>query len=192
MMLWGTRHTKQQTLMGIAAASLIIFILKVWVIIPVGIRNETIDGSYAIIATTGIVFGAIPGMLTALIGTAAAHLVIYHEFHVVAVFCVSLMGFCMGLGSRWVPLREELMTADTFWRFNLLQMMVNVPIWFIVMPTLMTYFETYTQNEVIMRSAIWGLTNIVSIWVLGSIILTLYSVFQVDRENHFIYQDTRK
>lgn len=163
--------------------------MKTWLLIPTGISDQVVDGSYAVIAALGIMMGPIPGCLVGIIGHVTADIVLYNHIYWCWVICSGLAGFGIGLGAKWVPLREELFSWQSFRRFQLIQVAVNVPIWFVLAPILGMRYYGLTKSAGFAQGIAGGLGNMTSILLLGSVILTVYSVFQVDRDGQFVFKD---
>ena len=65
--------------------------------------------------------------------------------------------------------------------FNLTQIIANAVAWFLVAPTLDIFIYAEPSNKVYIQGAVAGISNMITIGVLGSILLYLYSKTRVKK-----------
>lgn len=143
--------------------------------IPSGIPNTNIETSYAYLALMSILYGPIAGFLIGLIGHGLKDLVFYGMPWFSWVISSAVVGLIIGMAYKKVKVSDGEFGVKDILIFNITQIISNILAWFIIAPTLDIWIYADPANKVYIQGIIGGTSNMLTIGILGTIILTSYS-----------------
>ena len=143
--------------------------------IPSGIPNTNIETSYAYLALMSILYGPIAGFLIGLIGHGLKDLVFYGMPWFSWVISSAVVGLIIGMAYKKVKVSDGEFGVKDILIFNITQIISNILAWFIIAPTLDIWIYAEPANKVYIQGIIGGTSNMLTIGILGTIILTSYS-----------------
>ena len=153
-----------RTIVAIGIGAAVFMILGRFGSIPSGIPNTNIETSYAYLALMAILYGPAAGFLIGLIGHGLKDLVFYGMPWFSWVISSAIVGLIIGdFGIKQAIL------------FNITQIIANVVAWFIVAPTLDIVIYMDPAKKVYLQGAIGGISNMITIGILGTLLLSTYS-----------------
>lgn len=158
---------------GIGAA--VFMILGRFGSIPSGIPNTNIETSYAYLALMSILYGPIAGFLIGFIGHGLKDLVFYGMPWFSWVISSAVVGLIIGMSYKKVKVNDGEFSIRDIVIFNIAQIIANILAWFIIAPTLDILIYAEPANKVYIQGIIGGTSNMLTIGILGTIILTSYS-----------------
>ncbi|RDY23653.1 ECF-type riboflavin transporter substrate-binding protein [Romboutsia maritimum] len=164
-----------RTIVAIGIGSAVFMILGRFGSIPSGIPNTNIETSYAYLALMSILYGPLAGFLIGLIGHGLKDLVFYGMPWFSWVISSSVMGLIIGLVCKKVKVNDGKFGKKQIIIFNLTQIIANIIAWFVVAPTLDIFIYAEPADKVFIQGAIGGTSNIITVAILGTLILSTYS-----------------
>ena len=164
-----------RTIVAIGIGAAVFMILGRFGSIPSGIPNTNIETSYAYLALMSILYGPIAGFLIGLIGHGLKDLVFYGMPWFSWVISSAVVGFIIGMAYKKVKVSDGEFGVKDILIFNITQIISNILAWFIIAPTLDIWIYAEPANKVYIQGIIGGTSNMVTIGILGTIILTSYS-----------------
>lgn len=164
-----------RTIVAVGIGAAVFMILGRFGSIPSGIPNTNIETSYAYLALMSILYGPIAGFLIGLIGHGLKDLVFYGMPWFSWVISSSVVGLVIGLAYKKVKVNGGEFGVKDILIFNITQIIANILAWFIVAPTLDIWIYSEPANKVYIQGIIGGTSNMLTIGILGTIILTSYS-----------------
>ena len=144
-----------RTIVAIGIGAAVFMILGRFGSIPSGIPNTNIETAYAYLALMAILYGPAAGFLIGLIGHGLKDLVFY--------------------GMKKVRVNDGDFGIKQAILFNITQIIANVVAWFIVAPTLDIVIYMDPAKKVYLQGAIGGISNMITIGILGTLLLSTYS-----------------
>jgi len=157
---------------GIGAA--VFMILGRFGSIPTFIPNTNIETCYAYLALISIIYGPRSGFLIGIIGHGLKDLVFYGSPWFSWVIASGIVGFIIGLSSKILDIEGNFDKKQII-KFNIVQIIANIIAWFIVAPGLDVLIYLEPANKVFLQGAIGGISNMITVGVLGTIIISAYS-----------------
>ena len=148
-----------RTIVAIGIGAAVFMILGRFGSIPSGIPNTNIETAYAYLALMAILYGPAAGFLIGLIGHGLKDLV----------------GLIIGLVWKKVRVNDGDFGIKQAILFNITQIIANVVAWFIVAPTLDIVIYMDPAKKVYLQGAIGGISNMITIGILGTLLLSTYS-----------------
>lgn len=164
-----------RTIVAIGIGAAVFMILGRFGSIPSGIPNTNIETSYAYLALMSILYGPIAGFLIGLIGHGLKDLVFYGMPWFSWVISSAVVGFIIGMAYKKVKVSDGEFGVKDILIFNITQIISNILAWFIIAPTLDIWIYAEPANKVYIQGIIGGTSNMLTIGILGTIILTSYS-----------------
>ena len=164
-----------KTIVAIGIGSAVFMILGRFGSIPSGIPNTNIETSYAYLALMSILYGPIAGFLIGLIGHGLKDLVFYGMPWFSWVISSAVVGLIIGMAYKKVKVSDGEFGVKDILIFNITQIISNILAWFIIAPTLDIWIYADPANKVYIQGIIGGTSNMLTIGILGTIILTSYS-----------------
>lgn len=170
-----------KTIVAIGIGSAVFMILGRFASIPTGIPNTEIQTAYAFLALMAIIYGPVTGLSIGLIGHTLKDLTAYGSPWFSWIIASGIVGLIIGLAWKKIKITDGDFSKSKIVIFNLTQIIANVAAWFIVAPSLDIIIYAEPANKVYIQGAIAGISNMVTIGVLGSILLHLYSKTRVKK-----------
>lgn len=165
--------TKHIVAIGVGAA--VFVILGRFVVIPTGIPNTTIETTYAFLALMAALFGPIVGGLIGLIGHALKDAIFYGSPWWSWVIVSGFVGLSFGLVASRIKLQEGKFGKREIVTFNVVQAVAQAIGWGLIAPVLDIVIYAEPANKVFVQGAIAGVSNIVTVGVLGTLLLASYA-----------------
>lgn len=164
-----------KTIVAIGIGSAVFMILGRFGSIPSGIPNTNIETAYAYLALMAILYGPCAGFLIGLIGHGLKDLVFYGMPWFSWVISSAIVGLIIGLVYKKIKVNDGEFGLKEIIIFNITQIIANIIAWFGVAPTLDIVIYVEPANKVYLQGAIGGISNMITIGVLGTLILLTYS-----------------
>ena len=164
-----------KTIVAVGIGAAVFMILGRFGSIPSGIPNTNIETSYAYLALMSILYGPLAGFLIGLIGHGLKDLVFYGMPWFSWVISSAVVGLIIGMAYKKVRVNDGEFGVKDVITFNITQIIANILAWFIIAPTLDIWIYADPANKVYIQGIIGGTSNMLTIGILGTIILTSYS-----------------
>lgn len=164
-----------KTIVAIGIGAAVFMILGRFGSIPTGIPNTNIETAYAYLALMAILYGPVAGFLIGLIGHGLKDLVFYGMPWFSWVISSAIVGLIIGLVWKRLKVNDGLFATKQIILFNITQVIANVIAWFLVAPTLDIYIYAEPTDKVYIQGMIGGISNMLTIGILGTLILLTYS-----------------
>ncbi len=166
-------NTKTIVATGLGAA--LFAVLFMFVKIPTGIPETQIQTAYGIGAFFAALFGPIAGAAIAFIGHAVSDSVQYGSAWWSWVVASAVSCFVVGFVKPKLHVEEGAFGKKDVLFFNVFQIIANVIAWIVIAPVLDIVVYSEPSNLVFTQGAVAALSNAVSMGVIGSLLLLLYS-----------------
>ena len=164
-----------RTIVAIGIGAAVFMILGRFGSIPSGIPNTNIETSYAYLALMAILYGPLAGFLIGLIGHGLKDLVFYGMPWFSWVISSAVVGLVIGLVWKKIKVNDGEFGKKQIFIFNFMQIIANILAWFIVAPTLDVLIYVEPSDKVFVQGAIGGISNMITVAILGTLILSTYS-----------------
>jgi len=168
-----------KTIVAIGIGAAIFVILGRFASIPSGVPNTSINTTYALLALMAIIFGPIAGGLIGLIGHALQDLVMYGSIWWSWVVVSMFVGFFIGLAAKRINIESGVFGKKQIISFNIYQAIVQAIGWFLIAPTLDILIYVEPSTKVYTQAIVAGLSNIVTVAIIGTLLLLAYSKTRV-------------
>lgn len=165
--------TKTIVATGLGAALFMLFFM--YIKVPTGIPETDIKTAYGIGAFFAALFGPIAGGLIALIGHAITDAIQYGSVWWSWAIASGITCFTVGLIYPKLRIEEGEFSKKDIISFNILQVIANVISWIVVAPVLDIVVYAEPVNLVFTQGALACVLNSISIGVIGTILLVIYS-----------------
>ena len=152
-----------------------LFEFKTKTIVATGIPETDVQTAYGIGAFFAALFGPIAGFLIAFIGHAISDAVQYGSPWWSWVVASGISCFIVGLVYPRLKVDEGVFGGKDILKFNLYQIVANAISWIVVAPVLDIVVYGEPANLVFTQGAVAALSNAVSMGVIGTLLLFLYS-----------------
>ena len=163
-----------QTIVAIGIGAAVFMILGRFGSIPTGIPNTNIETSYAYLALMSVVYGPVACLLIGLIGHGLKDLVFYGMPWFSWVIASGIVGLVIGLSSKKLNIEGGFGKKQII-IFNITQIIANAIAWFVVAPGLDIIIYAEPANKVFIQGIVGGVSNMITVAVLGTLILSTYS-----------------
>ena len=170
-----------RTIVAIGVGSAVFMILGRFVSIPTGIPNTEIQTSYAFIALMAIIYGPVAGVAIGFIGHTLKDLTAYGSPWFSWIIASAVVGLIIGLSWNRFNINEGEFGRKKIIEFNIIQIIANSAAWFITAPALDVIIYAEPTNKVCIQGIAAGLTNMVTVGILGTILIILYSKTRVKK-----------
>lgn len=170
-----------KTIVAIGIGSAVFMILGRFAAIPTGIPNTEIQTAYAFLALMAIIYGPIAGISIGFIGHTLKDLTAYGSPWFSWILASSVVGLIIGLAWKKIRIDDGDFAKMKIIIFNFTQIIANIVAWFLVAPTLDVVIYAEPSNKVYIQGAVSGISNMITIGVLGTILLYLYSNTRVKK-----------
>ena len=164
-----------KTIVAIGIGTALFVILGRFAAIPTGIPNTSIQTNYAFLALVASIFGPIAGLFIGLIGHTLQDVISYGSVWWSWVFSSAFIGLGIGLFYKQFKVQDGQFGAKKIVLFNIIQAGVQAVAWFLVAPILDILIYAEPANKVFTQGIIAGLSNIITVGVLGTFLLVAYA-----------------
>ena len=165
---------KTKTIVATAIGAALFTLLMLYVKIPTGIPETDIQTCYGVGSFFAAMFGPIAGFLIGVIGHAITDAT-YGAPWWSWVISSGVALFITGLSFAKLRVDEGRFTIKDCITFNIFQILGNALAWIVVAPILDIVIYSEPANLVFTQGAVAALWDIISMGVIGSILLFLYS-----------------
>ena len=166
---------KTKTIVATGIGAALFMLLFMYVKVPTGIPETDVQTAYGIGAFFAALFGPIAGFLIAFIGHAISDAVQYGSPWWSWVVASGISCFIVGLVYPRLKVAEGVFGGKDILKFNLYQIVANAISWIVVAPVLDIVVYGEPANLVFTQGAVAALSNAVSMGVIGTLLLFLYS-----------------
>lgn len=170
-----------KTIVAIGIGSAVFMILGRFASIPTGIPNTEIQTAYAFLALMAVIYGPIAGVSIGFIGHTLKDLTAYGSPWFSWIIASAVVGLVIGIVWKKLNINEGNFNRSKIIIFNLTQIAANIAAWLFVAPTLDIVIYAEPSNKVYIQGAVAGISNMITIGVLGTILLYLYSKTRVKK-----------
>ena len=170
-----------KTIVAIGIGSAVFMILGRFAAIPTGIPNTEIQTAYAFLALMAIVYGPIAGVSIGFIGHTLKDLTAYGSPWFSWIIASAAVGLVIGLVSKKIKIDEGDFNKSKIILFNIMQIIANIAAWLVIAPTLDVVIYAEPSNKVYLQGAAAGISNIITVGVIGTLLLYLYSKTRVKK-----------
>lgn len=170
-----------KTIVAIGIGSAVFMILGRFASIPTGISNTEIQTAYAFLALMAIIYGPIAGVSIGFIGHTLKDLTAYGVLWFSWIIGSAVLGLIIGLAWKKININEGELGKKKIVGFNIFQIIANIIAWFVVAPSLDVSVYAEPANKVYLQGAVAGISNMITVGVLGTILLVLYSKTRVKK-----------
>lgn len=170
-----------KTIVAIGIGSAVFMILGRFAAIPTGISNTEIQTAYAFLALMAIIYGPIAGVSIGFVGHTLKDLTAYGLPWFSWIIASAVVGLVIGLSWKKIKINEGDFDKSKMIIFNVTQIIANAIAWFLVAPTLDIFIYAEPSNKVYIQGAVAGISNMITIGVLGTLLLYLYSKTRVKK-----------
>ncbi|MFB1049872.1 ECF-type riboflavin transporter substrate-binding protein [Paraliobacillus sp. JSM ZJ581] len=167
-----------KTIVAIGIGAAVYVILGRFINIPTGIPNTQIETTIAFLAFMSVLFGPVAGGLIGFIGHALKDVLMWGSVWWSWVFISLFVGFFIGLFAYRIKVQEGAFGRRQIIHFNIVQIIVQVVGWCFFGPILDIIIYAEPANKVFTQGAVAGVSNIISVGVLGTILLVSYAKTQ--------------
>lgn len=167
-----------KTIVAIGIGSAVFMILGRFASIPTGIPNTEIQTAYAFLALMALIYGPLAGVLIGFIGHTLKDLT-YGTPWFSWIIASAIVGLIIGLVWNKININEGELSKKKIIGFNICQVIANVAAWFLVAPTLDIVIYAEPANKVYLQGIVAGISNMITVGIIGTILLVLYSKTRV-------------
>lgn len=172
------KQLSTKTIVAIGVGAAVFVILGRFVVIPTGVPNTTIETSYAFLALMALLFGPAAGGLIGLIGHALKDAIFYGSPWWSWVVVSALVGLLLGFAYKKINIRDGEFGSRQIVRFNVAQAVIQAFGWFLIAPVLDILIYAEPANKVFLQGLVAGISNIISVGVLGTLLALAYAKTQ--------------
>lgn len=166
---------KTKTIVATGLGAALFTLLFMYVKIPTGIPETDIQTAYGIGGFFAALFGPIAGGLIALIGHALSDSIQYGSAWWSWVIASGMTCFIIGLSYPKLKVEEGEFSVKDAILFNVYQIIANAVSWVVIAPVLDIVIYAEPVNLVFTQGIVAAISNAVSVGIIGTILLALYS-----------------
>lgn len=170
-----------KTIVAIGIGSAVFMILGRFAAIPTGIPNTELATVYAFLALMAIVYGPLAAFSIGFIGHTLKDLTAYGSPWFSWIIASAIVGLIIGLASKRININEGNFGKKEIIIFNVYQIVANIIAWFAVAPTLDVVIYAEPVDKLYAQGAVAGISNIIVVGVLGTILLYSYAKTKVKK-----------
>ncbi|MGL5379566.1 ECF-type riboflavin transporter substrate-binding protein [Clostridium sp.] len=170
-----------KTIVAIGIGAAVFMILGRFGSIPSGIPNTNIETAYAFLALMALLYGPFAGALVGFIGHALKDIVFYGSPWLSWVIASGVVGLVIGICFYRIKINQGIFEKKEIIKFNIVQIIANILAWFVVAPTLDIVIYAEPANKVFLQGAIGGISNMVTVGVLGTLLISNYAKTRTKR-----------
>lgn len=162
-----------KNIVAIGIGSAIFIILARFGSIPTGIPNTNFEISYVFLALMAIIYGPISGFAIGFIGHTLKDMLFYGVPWFSWVIASAAVGFIIGYACKKINL--ESFKKPQIIQFNIVQVIANIIAWIIIAPIFDILIYAEPINKVFFQGTVASIANIISIGLIGTSLIILYS-----------------
>lgn len=166
---------KTKTIVATGLGAALFTVLFMYVKVPTGIPETSIQTAYGVGAFFGALFGPIAGGLIAFIGHALSDSIQYGSAWWSWVIASGVAGFLMSMVYPKLKVEEGEFGVKDIVRFNVYQVIANAIAWLLVAPVLDIVIYAEPVELVFAQGVTATICNAISAGVIGTVLLVLYS-----------------
>lgn len=166
---------KTKTIVATGLGAALFTLLFMYVKVPTGIPETNIQTAYGIGAFFAALFGPIAGGLIAFIGHALSDGIQYGSPWWSWIIASGVTCFIIGLSYPKLKVEDGEFGIKDAVLFNVYQVIANVIAWIIIAPVMDIVIYAEPANLVFTQGAVAAISNAISVGVIGTILLALYS-----------------
>lgn len=170
-----------KTIVAIGIGSAVFMILGRFASIPTGIPNTEIQTAYAFLGLMAIIYGPIAGVAIGFIGHTLKDLTAYGSPWFSWIIASAVVGLVIGFAWKKLNVNDGEFGKKKIIGFNICQIIANGIAWFLVAPSLDVLIYVEPANKVYLQGAVAGISNMITVGILGTILLVLYSKTRVKK-----------
>ncbi|OON95586.1 MAG: ECF transporter S component [Epulopiscium sp. Nele67-Bin005] len=172
-----------KTIVAIGIGSAVFLVLGRFASIPTGVPNTEIQTAYAFLALMAILYGPVAGLSIGFIGHTLKDITAYGSPWFSWIIASAVVGLVIGFAKNKINVEEGNLTKKDIITFNIFQVVANVVAWGIVAPTLDIFIYSEPMNKVYLQGAVAGVSNIITVGVIGTMLLITYSKTRVQKNS---------
>lgn len=166
---------KTKTIVATGLGAALFTLLFMYVKIPTGIPETSIQTAYGIGGFFSALFGPLAGGLIAFIGHALSDSIQYGSAWWSWVIASGMTCFIIGLVYPKLKVEEGEFGVKDAVRFNIYQILANAISWILVAPLLDIIIYAEPANLVFTQGIVAAISNAISVGIIGTLLLILYS-----------------
>lgn len=170
-----------KTIVAIGIGAAVFMILGRFGSIPTGIPNTNIETSYAFLALMAIIYGPIAGISIGFVGHTLKDLVFWGSPWFSWIIASAIVGLIIGLAWKKLKINDGEFGKKEIILFNIYQIIANSVAWLLVAPTLDIVIYAEPANKVYIQGVFAGISNAITVGVLGTILLYTYAKTRVKK-----------
>lgn len=170
-----------RTIVAIGIGAAVFMILGRFASIPTGIPNTEIQTAYAFLALMAIIYGPIVGCSIGFIGHTLKDLTAYGAPWFSWIIASASVGLIIGLACKRISIEDGEFSKKQIIIFNITQIIANISAWAVIAPSLDVLIYAEPANKVYIQGAVAGISNMITIGIVGTILLNLYSKTRVKK-----------
>ena len=163
-----------KTIVAIGIGAAVFIILGRFAAIPTGIPNTDFQTAYAFLALMAIIYGPVAGVAIGFIGHTLKDLASGMPWFS-WIIASAVVGLIIGLAWKKLDISEGDFGKKKIITFNLFQVVANIVAWGVVAPSLDILIYAEPANKVYTQGLVAGITNIVTVGVIGTALLAAYA-----------------
>jgi energy-coupling factor transport system substrate-specific component len=166
---------KTKTIVATGLGAALFTLLFMYVKVPTGIPETNIQTAYGIGGFFAALFGPLAGALIALIGHALSDSIQYGSAWWSWVIASGVTCFIIGFAYPKLKVEDGEFTIKDAILFNVYQVIANAFAWIVVAPVLDIVIYAEPTNLVFTQGIVAAISNAVSVGIIGTLLLALYS-----------------
>ncbi|KRM69539.1 ECF-type riboflavin transporter substrate-binding protein [Apilactobacillus ozensis] len=170
-----------QSVVAIGIGTAILFLLKRWVSIPIGIPNTNLDTSYGFLGFIAVLFGPAVGFCVGFLGHSINDFTQFGTPWWTWVFTTGFFGLAMGFLKRYIKPDEGKISTQKLVLYNIYQVIINIICWVVIAPTGDVLIYSEPANKVYLQGIVSAFTNSLSTGIIGTILLVIYASTKVQK-----------
>lgn len=178
-----TKGLSVKTIVAIGIGAAVFIILARFASIPTFLPNTEIQIVYSFLALMSVVYGLRAGLYIGLIGHTLKDVIFYGNPWFSWVIASGVVGLIIGASKNRIKIEEGVFGVKKVIIFNIYQMTANILAWLVVAPCLDILIYGEPVNKVFLQGMFAGLSNVISVGVVGTIILASYSKTKIKKNS---------
>lgn len=169
-----------KTIVAIGIGAAVFMILGRFAAIPTGIPNTELATVYAFLALMAVIYGPVAAFSIGFIGHTLKDLTTGSPWFS-WIIASAFVGLIIGLASKKININEGEFGKKQIITFNIYQIIANAIAWGIIAPTLDILIYAEPVDKVYLQGAVAGISNIIVVGILGTILLYSYAKTKVKK-----------
>lgn len=164
-----------KTIVAIGIGAAVFMILGRFGAIPTFIPNTSIETAYAFLALMALLYGPLAGFSIGFIGHTLKDLTSFGSPWFSWIFASAIVGLIIGMANKKIKINDGIFGKREIILFNIYQVISNAIAWFVVAPTLDIVLYAEPFKKVYLQGAVAGCCNMITVGVIGTVLLAIYS-----------------